>query len=79
MRPGRLALAPLLGLAALGLALSGCGYALSAGLRLQGGASQAEVRPFENRSSDPAAGIEVTAALRQELVAGQGSQDGLEG
>ncbi len=68
MRPGRLALAPLLGLAALGLALSGCGYALSAGLRLQGGAAQAEVRPFENRSSDPAAGIEVTAALRQELA-----------
>lgn len=61
---------PAAALAALGVALwlSGCGYAVSAGLRLQGGASRATVRPFENRSSDPSAGAEVAAALRAELA-----------
>ena len=48
--------------------LPGCGYAVSAGLKLKGGAPRAEVRPFENRSSDPSVGAEVAAALRQELA-----------
>jgi lipopolysaccharide assembly LptE-like protein len=65
LAPG-LGLAPLA--AGLGLASAGCGYTLSAGLRLKGGAARATVRPFENRSSDPAVGAEVAAALRQELA-----------
>jgi hypothetical protein len=55
-------------LAAFALALSGCGYATSAGLRLQGGVTRATVRPFENRSSDPEVGAQVAAALRDELA-----------
>jgi hypothetical protein len=54
--------------AVLALALAACGYSLSAGVRLRGGAATATVRPFENRSSDPAVGAEVAAALRQELA-----------
>lgn len=50
------------------LLAAGCGYAVSAGLRLQGGAGQATVRTFENRSSDPSVGAEVSAALRRELA-----------
>jgi hypothetical protein len=57
----------LLGLGAA-LCLGGCGYAVSAGLRLKGGVAGAEVRPFENRSSDPGVGVEVAAALREELA-----------
>ena len=53
---------------AVALALGGCGYAVSAGLKLQGGATSATVRPFENRSSDPEVGADVAAALRQELA-----------
>jgi len=48
--------------------LPACGYAVSTGLRLQGGASHATVRPFENRSSDPDVAGEVAAALRRELA-----------
>jgi hypothetical protein len=50
------------------VALAGCGYAVSAGVRLEGGVTRATVRPFENRSSDPQVGAEVAAALRQELA-----------
>ena len=50
------------------LALSGCGYAVSAGLRLRGGAERAEVRLFENSSTDPSVGVEVTSALREALA-----------
>jgi hypothetical protein len=64
--------------AALLLALSGCGYQVSAGRKLRGGAERAEVRVFENLSTDPSVGIEVTAALREALarrgVAGDGAR-----
>ena len=55
-------------LLALGAALwlAGCGYAVSAGVRLKDGVTHATVRPFENRSSDPGVGAEVSAALREE-------------
>jgi hypothetical protein len=55
-------------LAAALLAQAGCGYAVSAGLKLRGGAERAEVRPFENLSSDPSVGVEVTSALREGLA-----------
>jgi hypothetical protein len=68
------------GVAAL-LALAGCGYAASAGLRLRGGVDRAEVRPFENLSTDPTLGIEVASALRAELArrgeSGSGGRHGL--
>jgi uncharacterized lipoprotein YmbA len=47
---------------------SGCGYRVAAGVRLRGGALQVEVRPFRNRSSDPAVGAQLTTALREELA-----------
>jgi hypothetical protein len=47
---------------------AGCGYAVAAGVVLKGGARRAEVRPLTNRSSDPAAGVEVASALRRELA-----------
>lgn len=50
------------------LALAGCGYSVSAGKKLRGGAERAEVRPFENLSTDPSVGVEVTAALRETLA-----------
>jgi hypothetical protein len=50
------------------LGLSGCGYALSSGLKLRGGVERATVRPFENGSSDQAVGAEVATALREELA-----------
>jgi hypothetical protein len=50
------------------LALAGCGYSVSAGKKLLGGADRAEVRPFENLSTDPSVGVEVTAALRETLA-----------
>jgi hypothetical protein len=50
------------------LALGGCGYRAAAGARLHGGTARAEVRPFENRSSDPGLGASVAAALRDELA-----------
>jgi hypothetical protein len=50
------------------LALAGCGYAVSAGLKLRGGAERAEVHLFENLSTDPSVGVEVTSALRQALA-----------
>jgi hypothetical protein len=53
--------------AALG-GLPGCGYGVAAGVRLHGGVTRAEVRPFENRSSDPGLGAAVAAALREELA-----------
>ena len=49
-------------------ALAGCGYGVAAGLRLHGGVARAEVRPFENRSSDPGLGTAVAGALRDELA-----------
>jgi hypothetical protein len=52
---------------ALALLAAGCGYGVAAGLTLSGGARRAEVRPLENRSSDPGLGAEVAAALRREL------------
>jgi hypothetical protein len=55
-------------LAALALAQAGCGYAVAAGLQLRGGAPEAAVRPFENRSVDPGAGAVVAAAIRDELA-----------
>lgn len=60
--------APLAAALAAALGLAGCGYTLSAGLRLRGGATHATVRPFENRSSDPSVGADVSAALRRELA-----------
>jgi len=58
--------------------LGGCGYAVGAGLRLHGGAARAEVRPFENRSSDPGLGVAVASALRDELArrGAEGAGDG---
>jgi hypothetical protein len=54
---------------AIGLvALTGCGYGVSAGLTLRGGVERAEVRPFENLSTDPSVGVEVTRALREGLA-----------
>jgi hypothetical protein len=50
------------------LGLAGCGYAVTAGLKLRGGAGRAEVRPFENLSTDPSVGVEVTSALREALA-----------
>jgi hypothetical protein len=50
------------------LALAGCGYAVSAGLKLRGGVEKAEVRPFENLSTDATLGVEVAGALRAELA-----------
>jgi hypothetical protein len=61
---------------ALVLGLPGCGYGVSAGLKLQGGAARATVHPFENRSSDPQVGAEVAAALRQELARRGAEGDG---
>jgi hypothetical protein len=58
------------------LALAGCGYAVSAGLKLRGGAERAEVRPFENLSTDPSVGVEVTSALREALARRGASGDG---
>jgi hypothetical protein len=59
------------------LALGGCGYAVSAGLKLRGGVERAEVRVFENLSTDPAVGVDVTTALREALArrgnAGEGT------
>ena len=73
--PARRALAAGLALAASSLApavlagaLGGCGYAVSAGLKLEGGAARAAVRPFEDLSSDPGVGAEVAAALRRALA-----------
>jgi hypothetical protein len=59
----RAALAP-----ALLLALLGCGYSVSAGLKLRGGVERAEVLVFENLSTDPSVGVELTAALREALA-----------
>jgi len=62
------------------LALAGCGYSVSAGLKLRGGAGRAEVRPFENLSTDPSVGVEITSALRDALArrgAGGGGGRGL--
>ncbi len=58
------------------VALSGCGYAVSAGLKLRGGAELAEVRPFENLSTDPSVGVEVTSALREALARRGAAGDG---
>jgi Lipopolysaccharide-assembly len=58
------------------VALAGCGYAVSAGLKLRGGAERAEVRPFENLSTDPSVGVEVTSALREALARRGASGDG---
>jgi hypothetical protein len=55
-------------LLALGLLAAGCGYAVTAAPRLRGGAPAADVRPFENHSSDPSVGADVAAALRAELA-----------
>jgi hypothetical protein len=66
-RPARSAW-PAAALAALAALATGCGYGAAAGLRLHGGATRAEVRPFENRSSDPGLGAAVAAALRAELA-----------
>jgi len=61
------------------LALAGCGYSVSAGLKLRGGAERAEVRPFENLSTDPSVGVEVTAALRDALARRGAAGDGARG
>ena len=78
--------APSAALAAITLAMAlagspGCGYGVAAGLRLHGGATRAEVRPFENRSSDPGLGAVVAAALRDELArrGGEGAGAVIEG
>ncbi len=63
-------------LAAGVLLLSGCGYGVSAGLKLRGGANRAEVRPFENLSTDPSVGVEVTTALREALARRGAGGDG---
>jgi hypothetical protein len=57
------------GAIALLLALSGCGYSLTAGdARMPREAQRVFVRPFENRTTDAEAGALVAAALRQELA-----------
>jgi hypothetical protein len=65
------------------LGLAGCGYAVSAGLRLRGGAERAEVGVFENLSTDPSVGMEVTSALREALArrgaGGDGARAHIEG
>jgi hypothetical protein len=58
------------------LAVAGCGYSVSAGLKLRGGVERAEVRPFENLSTDPSVGVEVTSALREALARRGGTGDG---
>ena len=45
-----------------------CGYGFSTRYEAQGGARRIHVRPFENRSTEPALGAFVTAALRDELA-----------
>ncbi len=58
------------------VAAAGCGYQVSAGLKLRGGAERAAVRPFENLSTDPSVGVAVTAALREALARRGASGDG---
>ncbi len=53
--------------AALALALA-CGYGFSTRYHAQGGADRVHVRAFENLSTEPSLGAEVTAALRDELA-----------
>ena len=55
-----------LGLAVL-LSLSACGYGLSTRYVARGGAERVHVRAFENLSTEPSLGAEVTTALRDEL------------
>ncbi len=50
------------------LALAACGYGFSQRYVARGGASSIRVRPFENRSTDPELGAQVTTALRTELA-----------
>jgi hypothetical protein len=61
--------APALVLAALAaLALGACGYGFSQRYVAVGGSSRIEVRPFENRSTEPELGATLTSALRGELA-----------
>ncbi len=64
MRPA-LALAPAL---AASLALGACGYGFSQRYVARGGATSIHVRAFENRSTDPELGAQVTTAMRTELA-----------
>jgi hypothetical protein len=50
------------------VALAGCGYRAVTPYHARGGADRIHVRAFENDSSDPELGAEVTAALRDELA-----------
>ncbi len=55
-------------LALSSLALGACGYGFSQRYVARGGASSIHVRPFENRSTDPELGAQVTTAMRTELA-----------
>ena len=48
---------------------TGCGYSVAAGTgRMPAGAERVYVAPFANRTTDPEAGAQVAAALREELA-----------
>lgn len=65
--PGRASAGAAL-LAGLALAaLGGCGYGFSTRYHPTGGVDRIHVRAIENLSADPDLGVEVTAALREEL------------
>jgi hypothetical protein len=66
---GRAAPAPTLALgAALAFLVAGCGYGFSTRYVAQGGMDRIHVRAFENLSTEPSLGAEVTTALRDELA-----------
>ncbi|HVI95794.1 MAG TPA: LPS assembly lipoprotein LptE [Anaeromyxobacter sp.] len=48
--------------------IAACGYGFSTRYVAQGGAERVHVRAFENLSTEPSLGAEVTAALRDELA-----------
>jgi hypothetical protein len=68
--------ARLAGSAGLALLLA-CGYGFSTRYHAQGGADRVHVRAFENLSTEPSLGAEVTAALRDQLARrGAAAEDG---
>jgi Lipopolysaccharide-assembly len=68
--------ARLAGSAGLALLLA-CGYGFSTRYHAQGGADRVHVRAFENLSTEPSLGAEVTTALRDELARrGAAAEDG---
>ncbi len=66
------------------LAAGACGYRFTTRYVAQGGAEHVHVRTFENLSTEPSLGAEVTAALRDELArrgaaAGEGAPAFIDG